>query len=140
MTFRTHLILAALGTTALSLAACSRQGANEATPLTENAQEAAGNDTLAAGLGDAKKFGEAAKAAGLDATLAGPGPYTVLVPTDAAFDKMPAGALDTLMKPEARADLTGVLTYHILPGAILVADISKAIEAGNGKTTLPTMG
>ena len=140
MTFRTRLIFVALGASALSLAACSEQGDNEATPLTENAQEAAGNDTLATGLGDAKKFGEAAKAAGLDATLAGPGPYTLLVPTDPAFDKMPAGALDTLMKPEARADLTGVLTYHILPGTILVADIGKAIEAGKGKTILPTMG
>jgi uncharacterized surface protein with fasciclin (FAS1) repeats len=140
MTFRTHLILLALGTTALGLGACSEQAGDEAAAPTENAQKAAGGDTLATGLGDAKKFSDAAKAAGLDATLAGPGPYTVLVPTDAAFDKMPAGALDTLMKPEARADLTGVLTYHILPGAILVADIGKAIEAGDGKTTLPTMG
>ena len=64
----------------------------------------------------------------------------MLVPTDAAFDKMPAGALDALMKPEARAELTGVLTYHILPGTILAADIGKAIDAGNGKAQLPTMG
>ena len=91
------------------------------------------------GLGDATKFAAAAKQSGLDATLAGPGPYTVLVPTDAAFDKLPAGALDTLMKPEGRAELTGVLTYHILPGAILVADLDKAIEAGKGKALLATM-
>ena len=87
-----------------------------------------------------KKFADAAKAAGLDATLAGPGPYTVLVPNDAAFDKMPAGALDALMKPEGRSDLTAVLTYHILPGTILDADIAKAIDAGKGKAQLPTMG
>jgi uncharacterized surface protein with fasciclin (FAS1) repeats len=52
---------------------------------------------------------------------------------------MPAGALDTLMKPEGRAELTGVLTYHILPGAMLAADIGKAIDAGKGKAVLATM-
>jgi uncharacterized surface protein with fasciclin (FAS1) repeats len=76
----------------------------------------------------------------MDLTLEGPGPYTVLVPTDAAFDKMPTGALDALMKPDARTELTGVLSYHILPGAILTSDIAKAIETGGGKTLLPTMG
>lgn len=138
MTLRTHLIYLAIGTAALGLGACE-QGGNEAAAPTENAQKAAGEDTLATGLGDAKKFADAAKAAGLDATLAGPGPYTVLVPSDAAFDKMPAGTLDTLMKPEGRGDLTGVLTYHILPGSMLAEDIGKAIDAGNGKATLPTM-
>jgi len=124
----------------LGVAACSSQaGDNNAAPETGAAKEAAGDKTIAAGLGDASKFAAAAKQAGLDATLAGPGPYTVLVPTDAAFEKMPAGALDTLMKPEARSDLTAVLTYHILPGTILAADIGKAIDAGNGKTELPTM-
>ena len=82
----------------------------------------------------------AAKAVGLDATLAGPGPYTVLVPSDAAFDKLPAGALDTLMKPESRAKLTGILSYHILPGTMLAADIAKAIDAGGGKAEIATMG
>lgn len=125
---------------ALSLAACEKAENKTVAPATEAAKEAAGDETIAEGLGDTKKFAEAAKAAGLDSTLAGPGPYTVLVPTDAAFDKMPAGALDTLMKPEARSDLTAVLTYHILPGTILAADIGKAIDAGKGKAQLPTMG
>jgi uncharacterized surface protein with fasciclin (FAS1) repeats len=123
----------------LPLGACGGEAGNETAAPTENAQEAAGKDTLATGLGDATKFAEAAKAAGLDATLGGPGPYTVLVPTNAAFDKMPAGALDTLMKPDARADLTAVLTYHILPGTMLNEDIAKAVDAGNGKAQLPTM-
>ena len=123
----------------LGLGACDKAG-NEAAAPTKAAKEAAGDRTIAEGLGDATKFAAAAKAAGLDLTLAGPGPYTVLVPTDAAFDKMPAGALDTLMKPEARAELTGVLTYHILPGTILAADIGKAIDNGNGKALLATMG
>ena len=122
----------------LLLGACGEKAADNAVK-SEAAKEAAGDATIASGLGDATKFAAAAKQAGLDATLAGPGPYTVLVPTDAAFDKMPAGALDTLMKPEGRAELTGVLTYHILPGAMLAADIGKALDAGGGKTTLATM-
>lgn len=133
------LMLGGAALTALALGACNEKAETTA-PQPEAAQEAAGDKTIAAGLGDSKKFAEAAKASGLEATLAGPGPYTVLVPTDAAFDKMPAGALDTLMKPEARSDLTAVLTHHILPGTILAADIGKAIDAGKGKAQLPTMG
>jgi len=132
--------MAGAAMTALALTACSEASNKQAAAPTEKAKEAAGSQTIAAGLGDAKKFADAAKASGLEATLAGPGPYTVLVPTDAAFDKMPAGALDTLMKPEARSDLTAVMTYHILPGTILADDIGKAIDAGKGKAQLPTMG
>ncbi|HVM39060.1 MAG TPA: fasciclin domain-containing protein [Sphingomicrobium sp.] len=104
------------------------------------ARQAAGNKTIASGLGQNSQFAAAAKAAGLDATLAGPGPYTVLAPSDAAFAKLPAGAYDTWMKPEARAQLTGVLTYHILPGTVLAADIGKAIENAKGRAVLATMG
>jgi len=126
---------------ALSLAACDSKSNDPAAPKSEAARDAAGDKTIAAGLGaDDSKFTDAAKAAGLDATLAGPGPYTVLVPTNAAFDKLPAGALDTLMKPQGRAQLTKVLTGHILPGEILVADIAKAIDNGKGKATLATFG
>ena len=124
----------------LALAACSDRDAGETAAPTENAHKAAGEETIATGLGDATRFAEAAKASGLETTLAGPGPYTVLVPINAAFDKMPAGALDTLMKPEARADLTAVMTHHILPGTMLAADIAKAVDAGKGKAQLPTMG
>ena len=135
-TSKTGTVLAAL----LALAACSDDGGNAAAPGSGPAKEAAGNATIGEGLGDATKFAAAIKATGLDGTLAGAGPYTVLVPSDAAFDKLPAGALDALMKEDARAELTGVLTYHILPGTILAADLGKAIDAGNGKTLLATMG
>ena len=124
----------------LSLAACDDTGGNDATPTSAPAKEAAGKTTIGTGLGDATNFAAAVKATGLDGTLAGVGPYTVLVPSDAAFAKLPAGALDALMKDDARAELTGVLTYHILPGTILAADIGKAIDAGKGKTLLATMG
>lgn len=129
------IVLAA--TAALALGACDNQGEQATSPA---AREAAGDETLAKGIADDSRMGAALKAAGLDATLAGPGPYTVLAPDDAAFGKMPAGALDTLMKPEARADLTALLTYHILPGTILAEDIAKAIDTGKGKAVLATMG
>ena len=131
---RTILLAAS---TALALAACEKQADQATSPA---AKEAAGDETLAKGIPADSKMGAALKAAGLDATLAGPGPYTVIAPDDAAFGKMPAGALDTLMKPEARADLTALLTYHILPGTILAEDIGKAIDAGKGKAVLATMG
>ena len=129
------MMLAAAAT--FALAACDKKADQATSPA---AKEAAGDETLAKGISADSKMGAALNAAGLDATLAGPGPYTVLAPDDAAFDKMPAGALDTLMKPEARADLTALLTYHILPGTILADDISKAIDAGKGKAVLATMG
>ena len=127
---------------ALALAACNNQqdAAGDNATVSPESAEAAGSQTIAAGLGDGSRFAAAAKAAGLDSTLAGPGPYTVLAPSDEAFAKLPAGQLDTWMKPESRADLTGVLTYHILPGTVLAEDIGKAIEASDGKALLATMG
>lgn len=136
---RIALTLIAAASTVM-LAACDKS-TDSAAPKSEAARDAAGDQTIASGLGsDDSKFADAAKAAGLDATLAGPGPYTVLVPTNAAFDKLPAGAVDTLMKPESRPQLTKLLTGHILPGVILAADIGKAIDNGKGKATLATFG
>ena len=121
----------------LSLAACDNK---TAAPTSEKAAEAAGDKTLATGLSDNAKFVAAIEAAGLEGVLAGPTPYTLLVPYDAAFDKLPAGALDTLMKPDGRKELTAVLTNHILPGTMLAADIGKAIDSGGGKTQIATLG
>ena len=130
--------LLAAATAGLLLAGCEQatQTGNDSAPA--EAADKAGDKTLAAGLDG--RFAEAAKAAGLDPALGGPGPYTVLAPSDAAFEKMPAGALDTLMKPDARAQLTEVLTYHVLPGVMLAADIAKAVDNGGGKAVLATMG
>ena len=82
---------------------------------------------------------QAVKAAGLDATLANPGPYTVLVPRDEAFASV-EGALKDPAKPENRAELTRILTYHILPGTVLVEDLGKAVDNGKGKALVQTMG
>jgi len=142
---RTLTIRTGLAAALILVAGCDQAGApgDANAPASENAVEAAGNATIADGIAGAagdSKFVAAAKSVGLDKTLAGPGPYTVLVPNDAAFAKLPSGALDKLLKPESRAQLTGVLTYHILPGTILTADIDKAIDNGKGKAVLATLG
>lgn len=121
----------------LTIGGCNKQGGHE-NAQTPAAQKAAGTKTIAAGLDANGKFMAAAKAAGLDQTLAGPGPYTVFVPTDAAMDAAPAGTFAT--DPANRAQLTGALTNMILPGTVLVADIDKAIDSGKGKSVLATMG
>ena len=126
----------------LALAGCNSQDQahkDEASKGSEAVKQA-GDKTIAAGIDQNGSFYKAAKAAGLDATLAGPGPYTVIVPDDAAFAKLPAGTLDGWMKPEARGELTRVLTNHILPGTVLAADIGKAIDDSKGKAVLATMG
>ena len=81
----------------------------------------------------------AVKAAGLVDTLMGPGPFTVFAPTDAAFAKLPAGTVDTLLKPENKATLASVLTYHVVPGRITAADIAANAKAHMGKATYTTV-
>ena len=78
----------------------------------------------------------AVKAAGLVPTLKGTGPFTVFAPTNAAFAALPAGTVDTLLKPENKAALTKVLTYHVVAGKLETAALIKAVDAGGGKATL----
>ena len=81
----------------------------------------------------------AVKAAGLVDTLEGTGPFTVFAPTNEAFDKLPAGTVDTLMKPENKDQLKKVLTYHVVSGKLSAKDIEKQIKDGGGKATLTTV-
>lgn len=81
----------------------------------------------------------AVKAAELVETLKGKGPFTVFAPTNAAFDKIPKATLDTLMKPESKKALAGILTYHVVAGKQDAASIVKAIEDGKGKATFKTV-
>ena len=81
----------------------------------------------------------AVKAAGLVDTLKGAGPFTVFAPTNAAFDKLPKGTVDTLLKPESKKTLTGILTYHVVPGKMDAAAIAKGIEDGKGKFAMKTV-
>ncbi len=81
----------------------------------------------------------AVKAAGLVDTLEGKGPFTVFAPTDEAFNKLPAGTVDTLVKPENKATLVKILTYHVLPGEYDSKKIVAMIKAGNGSAKLKTV-
>lgn len=97
--------------------------------IIENAVNSADHTTLVA----------AVKAAGLVDTLEGPGPFTVFAPTNEAFNKLPAGTVDTLLKPENKATLTKVLTYHVVAGRLGSHELMKMVKAGNGKAELTTV-
>ncbi len=81
----------------------------------------------------------AVKAAGLVETLSGKGPFTVFAPTNEAFGKLPAGTVDTLVKPENKKTLTGILTYHVVAGEMTAAKIVQEIKAGGGTATFKTV-
>ncbi|WP_051531091.1 fasciclin domain-containing protein [Sphingomonas sp. URHD0057] len=137
---KSHALMLGVATAAfVVVGGCNNTSANKSeTAQTPAAKKVAGDKTIAAGLAANGKFMAAAKSAGLDQTLAGPGPYTVFVPDDAAIDAAPAGTFDA--KPDNRAQLTGVLTNLIISGTVMAADIGKAIDAGKGKALLGTMG
>jgi uncharacterized surface protein with fasciclin (FAS1) repeats len=97
--------------------------------IVENAVNSKDHTTLVA----------AVKAAGLVETLQGPGPFTVFAPTNEAFAALPAGTVETLVKPENKETLTKILTYHVMAGKMTSADLMKAIKAGNGKAELKTV-
>jgi uncharacterized surface protein with fasciclin (FAS1) repeats len=81
----------------------------------------------------------AVKAAGLVPTLESAGPFTVFAPTNEAFAKLPAGTVDTLLKPENKKTLTNVLTYHVVPGRMTAKDLMAAVKKGGGKAMLKTV-
>lgn len=83
---------------------------------------------VASSAGNFNTLVTAVKAAGLVETLQGPGPFTVFAPTDEAFAKLPAGTLDELLKPENKTKLAGILTYHVVPGKVMAADV-KTMQA-----------
>jgi uncharacterized surface protein with fasciclin (FAS1) repeats len=97
--------------------------------IVENAVNSPIHTTLVAAL----------KAAGLVDTLNGPGPFTVFAPTNDAFDKLPAGTVDTLVKPENKDTLTKILTYHVVPGRISSKQLIQMIKKGHGKAMLKTV-
>ncbi|WP_290793121.1 fasciclin domain-containing protein [Flavihumibacter sp. UBA7668] len=109
-----------------------------ASVLTANAQS---KDIVgvAAGSADHSTLVAAVKAADLVGTLQSAGPFTVFAPTNAAFGKLPAGTVDGLLKPEAKATLTKVLTYHVVAGKLDAAAVIKAIQSGGGKAVLSTV-
>jgi len=97
--------------------------------IVDNAVNSADHTTLVA----------AVKAAGLVETLKGKGPFTVFAPVNSAFDKLPAGTVEALLKPENKAMLTKVLTYHVVSGNFDSKEIAKSIKKGNGKAEFTTV-
>jgi uncharacterized surface protein with fasciclin (FAS1) repeats len=81
----------------------------------------------------------AVKAAGLVDTLEGAGPFTVFAPTNEAFAALPPGTVDTLLKPENKATLVSILTYHVVPGRLTASDLAAKVAAGGGKAELKTV-
>ncbi len=106
----------------------ARQSAGHVQPV---AYAAASKDIVdtAVGAGDFKTLVAAVQAAGLVETLKGEGPFTVFAPTDAAFAKLPAGTVESLLKPENKDKLVAILTYHVVPGKVMAADVVKLTEA-----------
>ena len=94
---------------------------------------------IAIGSADHTTLVAAVKAADLVTTLKGKGPFTVFAPTNAAFDKLPAGTVDGLLKPENKAQLAKILTYHVVSGNLDAAAVMAAIKSGNGKAVLTTV-
>ena len=99
------------------------------------------NDVVDTAIGsqDHTTLVAAVKAAGLVDTLKGTGPFTVFAPTNAAFGKLPAGTVDTLLKPENKAMLSGILTYHVVAGRVMAKDVIKLIKQGGGKAEIKTV-
>jgi uncharacterized surface protein with fasciclin (FAS1) repeats len=125
-------VILALSATSLFAAKYPVVGGKEMLPtknIIQNALNSADHTTLVA----------AVKAAGLVNTLEGKGPFTVFAPTNEAFAKLPAGTVDTLLKPENKAKLTTILTYHVVPGKISAKTLAADIKKGGGQATLKTV-
>ena len=132
---KTIYTLGAIALAAASFATAAKNpvvGGNEMFPaknIVQNAVNSADHTTLVA----------AVKAAGLVDTLSGPGPFTVFAPVNAAFAKLPAGTVDTLLKPENKEMLTKVLTYHVVAGKWSAMDLKKMIRKAGGTAELKTV-
>lgn len=116
---------------ALTLAACGGEAATKPPASSTTAGTIAASDIVdtAAGAGQFKTLLAAVKAAGLEETLRGPGPYTVFAPTDEAFSKLPAGTVESLLKPENKAKLQAILTFHVVSGKVMSPEAVKLSTA-----------
>src|SRR6516164_1036565 len=130
--FALAIALVALAITAVAAGDNPVVGGKEMYPtknIIQNAVNSADHTTLVA----------AVKAAGLVDTLSGAGPFTVFAPTNEAFDQLPKGAVESLVKPENKPTLTKILTYHVVAGRLSAADIAMKIKQGGGKAMLKTV-
>jgi uncharacterized surface protein with fasciclin (FAS1) repeats len=155
MTFRTPSIRFPILAAALAIVASSPLAfsapADGSGPAKETAAPAKARADIvdtAVGAGQFKTLATALKAAGLVDTLKGPGPFTVFAPTDAAFAKLPAGTVESLLKPENHDKLVAILTYHVVPGRVTAAQVARmdgartvqggevSIQASGGAVTI----
>lgn len=152
------LALSVASAAVLGLAACNNNAetpaATEAPPADTTAMAPASTDPMVGGaamspnetiVANAAKAStlttlvSAVQAAGLAETLSGPGPFTVFAPDNAAFEKVPAATRESLMAPAGKADLTKILTYHVVPGRLTAADLATQAQANGGKVELTTV-
>ena len=129
--------IASVGVTAIALSLPAAAG-----PAGNSASMSRARGTIvqaAVGSRDHTTLVAAVTAAGLADTLSGPGPFTVFAPTNAAFGRLPAGTVDTLLQPANRDALQSVLTYHVVAGRVTAADLVRRIRAGRGSARLTTV-
>lgn len=150
-TVRTAGLFAAAAA-ALTLAACNNNNADapatpaeptpETAPLNPSATNGAETSDIVAAASTSPEFTtltSAIQSADLQGRLSGPGPFTVFAPTNAAFEKIPAATRTSLMQPAQKADLSKILTYHVVPGRLTAADLQAQAAANNGVATLSTV-
>jgi uncharacterized surface protein with fasciclin (FAS1) repeats len=125
-----HIAAGSLVALALTATAGHHEGAHEKMDKAKAMAAQQGDIVdVAVGAGQFKTLAAALTAAGLVDTLKGDGPFTVFAPTDAAFEKLPAGTVETLLKPENIDQLKAILTYHVVPGSVMASDVVKLSEA-----------
>lgn len=135
-------ILSLVGMFAASCGEAKKEEVAEEVVVVEEAVEVIETPNIvgvASGNSDFSTLVTAVGAAGLVETLSGEGPFTVFAPTNAAFEKLPAGTVETLLKPESKDKLTAVLTYHVVAGKFEAAQVIEAINANNGKFEVATV-
>lgn len=139
--FKTHSLKALALCTAAALSAGTVMTAAPAAADDHKAAEKAQPNIVEAAVstGMHETLVAAVTAAGLVDTLASPGPFTIFAPTDAAFAKLPEGTVETLVKPENKATLISILTYHVVSGEVMAADLIALIEQSDGAATLTTI-
>jgi uncharacterized surface protein with fasciclin (FAS1) repeats len=130
--FALPLALFAMAFASVGFAQNPMVGGHDMSPMKNIIQNAVNSD-------DHTTLVAAVKAAGLVDTLSGSGPFTVFAPTNEAFAKLPAGTVDTLLKPENKDQLTKILTYHVVAGKVTAHDLKKMIKEGHGKAELTTV-
>jgi uncharacterized surface protein with fasciclin (FAS1) repeats len=142
MSYRNRLALAAAVVSFAAAAHAQVQASPAATATPSAATAPAATATVAgtiAGSAEHTTLTKLFAAAGLDQTLAATGPFTVFAPTDDAFTRVPAGTVDTLLKPAAKPALVKLMNYLVVPGKLTLADIETQAKAGGGKATLTTV-